>query len=207
MRFKTLMKLKKHKSTFHKTDFNLQAKRSTEPLGASSKISKDVDSKNSKLKIKIFKCEKCELAFNDEYMLKIHQLLDLRCVDSPAQAWFQKMNQDKGPVDVTEYVISMQQKQIYFEKNSNGHYICPENTCQYTAEWPAHISIHYRMHTGEKPFQCKFCGKGFAQKTDCIKHIRNHDDSYKFKCSICDKKYTTKQSLKRHISQFHQVDC
>ena len=97
MHFKTLIKLKKHKSTFHKLDFNPQTKRPTEPLVASSKISKDVG-KNPKLKIKIFKCEKCELAFNNEYMLKIHQLLDLRCVDSPAQARFQKVHEEKSPV-------------------------------------------------------------------------------------------------------------
>ena len=116
------------------------------------------------------------------------------------------MNQDKGPVDVTEYVISMQQKQVYFEKNSNGHYICPENTCNYTTEWRAHIVLHYRIHSGEKPFQCKLCGKKFIQKNHCITHIRTHDDHFKLECSMCDEKLVSKQNLEKHIGRFHNVD-
>ena len=206
------MKLKKHKSTFHKLDFNPQTKHSPEPLAASAKSSKDVDSKNSKLKIRIFQCEKCKLAFNDEYMLKIHQLLDLRCVDSPAQERFrlnednETMNEDEGPVDVTEYVISVQQKQVYFEKDSNGRYNCPENTCEYTTKRRDYFIHHYCTHTDERPFQCKLCGRGFIQKTDCIKHIRIHDDRYKFKCSMCDKSFASKYTRKRHFDQLHFVE-
>jgi len=199
--------LRIHKSTFHKPKIKPPAKHLTDPPDASSKSSENVDSKNSKMKIKIFKCEKCELAFNDEYMLKIHRLLDLRCVDSPAHALFEKMNEDMDPVDVTEYVISMEQKQFNFQRNSNGVYNCPENTCKFTTENSNSIILHYWIHTGEKPFHCKLCGIGFIRKIDCTNHIRTHNDNYKLKCSMCDKKYSSKQTLKRHIRQFHQVDC
>ena len=86
-----------------------------------------------------------------EYMLKIHQLLDLRCVDSPAQARFQKVHEEKSPVDVTEYVISVEQMKINFEKDSNGCYTCPENTCKYTTnQGPPNIEHLCSM------FDCSF---------------------------------------------------
>ena len=48
-----------------------------------------IDSHVPRLKVTIFRCQKCEIGFPDKQMLEIHRLLDLRCVDSPAQARFQ----------------------------------------------------------------------------------------------------------------------
>lgn len=75
--------------------------------------------------------------------------------------------------------------------------------CRRVLSCQSALKMHYRTHTGERPFKCKICGRAFTTKGNLKTHYSVHRAlpplRVQHSCPICQKKFTNAVVLQQHI--------
>lgn len=134
-----------------------------------------------------FQCPHCAYASPDTYKLKRH--LRIHTGEKPYEcdichSRFTQSNSLKA-----HKLIHTGNKPVFQCE------LCP-TTCGRRTDLKIHVQ---KLHTSDKPIQCKKCGKSFPDRYTYKIHVKTHEGEKCFKCELCPYSALSQRHLESHI--------
>ncbi|XP_059194437.1 zinc finger protein 1035 [Centropristis striata] len=170
--------------------------------------------------VKLYSCTICGSSFSHEKTLKNHRKMK-RCRRRPnvTNASLLETNQPTVNVMKPRNPI-LQHVQPYVNKKHK--FVCSYCPRAFGNNWQ--LSIHNRLHTGERPYSCDDCGEKFIRKDYLQRHYlkctakisksrvgQSRQSSSKsppkgFSCAYCSSRFLLFSQLQEHFLNAHQLE-
>ncbi|XP_048875922.1 early growth response protein 3-like isoform X2 [Brienomyrus brachyistius] len=76
---------------------------------------------------------------------------------------------------------------------------CPAEGCDRRFSRSDELSRHLRVHTGQRPFQCRVCLRRFGRSDHLTTHVRTHTGERPFACDLCPRRFARSDERRRHV--------